>query len=364
MNPHIILPDSILTALLLYLPFLFGTAIFTWAAFLIKWAAYLAWKAIMMVWKGIMTAWKISIDFLLSTIIMPVITWIKAVIVPVWDAITWTANAAWTGLQALGAWIEELWDKVIEPSLNWLYDQIKRIYDALNWLRKEVLEEIAKYYDMTLGKFVEIWAKVKAHLNILIDIIAIFKKEWADWLRDKINWFQEKIITPIEVGYRWLNDRVNRLFDLLTDPLDVALSKIHWLKDLWDNHILILKSLVHPTIEAPQLLAGETAVKTTIIYGDVAADALDGSAWTPPDNTDIVAMEKVMSEGVIDFFAAEVAQETKGAFDEAFNMLDEWIELLTGLRMPKIEPPDWDTLKAIFPQYEKGKLIMKPFIVK
>jgi len=325
------------------------------AWFLIKWALYLAWKAIMVAWKGMITVWKIATDYLLSTVIMPVITWIKTVVVTIWDGIVWLAQAAWDGLQALGEWFKDLYEDHIKPALDELYAGLKDTWEELQQVYKDVVADIQYVWDHTIGFIADIWAKIEARIEAVAALVGLVKKEWAEALLGFTNWVNTNIFRPLEDWKRTIEDRFREFFDYFLDPLDTALSKIAWLKDLWDNHIVILKSLVHPTIEAPQLLGKETCVKTTIIYGDQVPEAMDGTAWVPPDNPTIVKMERSADWEVAQYWASEILKGSTGILGFALDYAKQWAFDTFKLEVIKTTVFTAKTLDFFYPDRNKGE---------
>lgn len=355
MTPYINLPDSFLDALQVYFPFLIGTAIFSIAWFTIKWAMYLAWKAVMVAWKAVITVWKIATDFLLSTVIMPIITWIKDVVALAWDGIVWLAQKAWDGLQALGEWFKDIYEDHIKPALDELYAGLKDTWEELQQVYKDVISDIQYVWDHSVGLVADLWTKVKAAILTVADLVGIIEEEWATWIRERVAWVNENIFSPLNDLKTTVEDFIDTCFDWMTDSLDMALSKIDWLKDIWDNHITPLKFLIIPTIEAPQLLGKETCVTTTITYGEEVADALDGSAWVRPDAPTIVKMGKAEGCDVIDYFASEIMLVETGKFAFALDFGSKFAKDILKLEIIKAAALTAGTLDFLFPGRKTGE---------
>ena len=331
------------------------TRIFTplWNA--LKWAKLAAWKVVNALWKSETTK---QIDDLSKIFKQHLIQpeahagWFE-------HYHDWRFREYWyereTGVVDVWTAIYWVWINILQPILGYIIGWLSVFYKWIKDFYESVIKKIIEWYDKTIGKVVDYWYKVKAFVGTVADIIGIFKPEWKRWIEDKLDWIQNKLIAPIEKAFAELKEKVAEVYRLLTDPLDKILSKLKWLRDFKKIYIDPLKELIVPTIEAPNLLGKEACVKTTIIYGEEVANALDGSAWVRPDPPTVVKMERAEGYDVIDYFASEMMLVETGKFAFALDFGTKFAKEVLKLEIIKTAALTAGTLDFLFPGRKTGE---------
>lgn len=186
------------------------TIIFVFVRFM-----FTVWKTVAI---AVFEAISAVVQWFYTSVILPVFNAIKAFILPIWQAISDAARAAFDFIAHLIAvwWagVQIVWGKVKEVATA--------VWTAISDAARAAFDFIADLFLRWWGGVQIVWGKVKDVATAVWDAIKEAARVAFDWIKDKIDTVVKGIITVWET----VTAPIVKVFDELKSKVDTAISGV------------------------------------------------------------------------------------------------------------------------------------------